>query len=257
MRENGTPLYQAPDGDIIASAYARLAGTIAGEEGDWVCLQVGSEARGMRVWCRREQLAFGGDTENVRCGFPGYEVDFEERFSDILNRYMTGLKQPFPREYEAEGYPASLWLVALLPDGRYLAEVNGDTVGEISPEAFSAILPPEPYRPNGELEEKVVQLTEEELEALLATAGEAESPDQTLPQSTSGVSAEENAECPPDTELYYNPYGGMYYHADPNCPSVSPEWLPLRGTVTYAQLNEPAYRTLHPCKKCRPPERKR
>ena len=60
----------------------------------------------------------------------------------------------------------------------------------------------------------------------------------------------------PAMQLYYNAAGrGSYYHVDPNCSSMSPEWLPLTASFPYASLDDPSYRTLKPCKKCHAPER--
>ena len=56
-----------------------------------------------------------------------------------------------------------------------------------------------------------------------------------------------------DTVLYYNPTGGKYYHADPNCSSINKRYLPLAGSLTYAQLDDPEYTFLTPCKHCNPP----
>lgn len=36
-----------------------------------------------------------------------------------------------------------------------------------------------------------------------------------------------NADASADSGFFYNPQGGRYYHADPNCASVSEEYLPL------------------------------
>ncbi len=56
---------------------------------------------------------------------------------------------------------------------------------------------------------------------------------------------------PPDTKLYYNPDGGKYYHADPNCQSIKPEFLPLSGSFLYKELGE--HSNLVPCLKCGAP----
>ncbi len=56
--------------------------------------------------------------------------------------------------------------------------------------------------------------------------------------------------------LYYNPDGGTFYHADPNCPSVDEKYRPLSGTFTYGQINEPAYANLKVCQRCAAPMRK-
>ena len=54
--------------------------------------------------------------------------------------------------------------------------------------------------------------------------------------------------------LYYNPNGGKYYHANQNCPSINKRYLPLKDSLTYAQLDEPQYAYLKPCSRCKPPE---
>ena len=57
-----------------------------------------------------------------------------------------------------------------------------------------------------------------------------------------------------DTPIYYNPNGGQYYHADQNCRSIKDRFLPLQGIITYAELDDPQYDKLTPCKHCDPPE---
>ena len=59
---------------------------------------------------------------------------------------------------------------------------------------------------------------------------------------------------PLDSILYYNPNGGKYYHANQNCPSINKRYLPLKDSLTYAQLDEPQYAYLKPCSRCKPPE---
>ena len=56
---------------------------------------------------------------------------------------------------------------------------------------------------------------------------------------------------PPSTKLYYNPNGGSYYHADPECESVRKEYLPLAGSFLYSELGE--HKNLQPCLKCGAP----
>lgn len=58
---------------------------------------------------------------------------------------------------------------------------------------------------------------------------------------------------PADAVLYYNPNGGQYYHADQNCSSIKNRFLPLQGSMTYAELDDPAFSALTPCKHCKPP----
>ena len=57
------------------------------------------------------------------------------------------------------------------------------------------------------------------------------------------------------TVLYYHPDGGEYYHLDPNCRSVHPNYLPLEGMFTYAQVNGEPYAALEPCNVCGAPQR--
>jgi len=60
---------------------------------------------------------------------------------------------------------------------------------------------------------------------------------------------------PPDsTVLYYNPNGGKYYHADPECEAVNEKYLPM-ATFTYGEINDAPYSALTPCLKCNAPSR--
>ncbi len=58
-----------------------------------------------------------------------------------------------------------------------------------------------------------------------------------------------------DRELYYNPEGGSYYHADQYCSSVRDKFLPL-SAFAYSQLDSGEFLDLTPCQKCQPPRRK-
>ena len=58
-----------------------------------------------------------------------------------------------------------------------------------------------------------------------------------------------------DRELYYNPVGGSYYHADQYCNSVKSKYLPLEP-FTYVELDKGEFLGLDPCTKCQPPRRK-
>ncbi len=64
-------------------------------------------------------------------------------------------------------------------------------------------------------------------------------------------------EYPEDSlALYYNPDRGQYYHLDQNCRSIKDRYLPLKGVMTYGELDDAAYQKLTPCKSCNPPIRK-
>lgn len=58
-----------------------------------------------------------------------------------------------------------------------------------------------------------------------------------------------------DTQLYYNPEGGTYYHSDANCSDVKAKFLPLSG-FTYGQLEDDTFASLTRCPACAPPMRK-
>ena len=62
----------------------------------------------------------------------------------------------------------------------------------------------------------------------------------------------------PDAELalYFNPDGGQYYHLDRRCPSIRDRFLPLKGELSYAALDDPEFLKLTPCKHCGPPLRR-
>lgn len=54
--------------------------------------------------------------------------------------------------------------------------------------------------------------------------------------------------------VYFNPLGGKRYHADPNCPSVSPEYWPL-SPIPFKEINRKEYRNLLQCAACNAPDR--
>ncbi len=64
-------------------------------------------------------------------------------------------------------------------------------------------------------------------------------------------------EIPDDNlALYFNPTGGKNYHLDARCPGVKDRYLPLKGELTYAQLDDAEFAKLTPCPYCNPPERR-
>ncbi|MHC1786363.1 MAG: L,D-transpeptidase [Christensenellales bacterium] len=58
---------------------------------------------------------------------------------------------------------------------------------------------------------------------------------------------------PDDLMLYFNPDNGQYYHSDQNCPSIRDRFLPLKGSFTYAELEDAEHGRLSPCTSCNPP----
>lgn len=61
---------------------------------------------------------------------------------------------------------------------------------------------------------------------------------------------------PDDMLLYFNPTGGKYFHSDDRCSSIKSRYLPLKGSFTYAQLDDSEHQQFTPCKYCNPPLRK-
>lgn len=68
--------------------------------------------------------------------------------------------------------------------------------------------------------------------------------------------AEETPETAMDTVLYYVPEGGEYYHADQNCKRINEKFLPMKGSFTYAELEDEPYKDLMPCEICGAPLRR-
>ena len=73
---------------------------------------------------------------------------------------------------------------------------------------------------------------------------------------TASETAEETPEAAENTMLYYCPEGGEYYHADQNCQRVNEKFLPLKGSFTYGELENEAYKDLQPCNICGAPLRR-
>ncbi len=59
----------------------------------------------------------------------------------------------------------------------------------------------------------------------------------------------------PSLVLYYNPDGGVKYHANPECPTLDQRYRPLTHSFYYSQLDEAPYSKLIPCTSCDAPAR--
>ena len=53
-----------------------------------------------------------------------------------------------------------------------------------------------------------------------------------------------------ETVYYINPNGGMYYHLDPNCPTVHPKYRPLPVSMTKEELEQLEGNVYSPCNVC-------
>ena len=90
----------------------------------------------------------------------------------------------------------------------------------------------------------------------LATWEPAEETPDFQPTPEPGETADTTADSITDsTLLYYNPEGGSFYHLDPDCRRVHPNFRPLEACFTVAELNDEAYRDLEPCAVCGAPLR--
>ena len=76
-----------------------------------------------------------------------------------------------------------------------------------------------------------------------------------MPEATADSPETKQAPAEADLLLYWNPEGGRFYHADPECKSVHPKFLPLTASFLYAEVNEETYRGLEPCGVCGAPQR--
>ena len=126
-----TPLYAAPDGDVLAYCYTRVPMVVISESGDWREVQLGSDADGLRCWVRAADLAFGADTENVVCTFPTHRA---------VDRVQEAVS--FGGKVLAREDGTAWWIIGVLPNGDYLMMYAGDEemfVGTAPASAFSAI----------------------------------------------------------------------------------------------------------------------
>ena len=107
----------------------------------------------MHAWFTRDTLAFGAETEEIRCGFPDYWCgEWKSDLTTVLNEHLTGLDEPFQDDPSEDPYAETAWLIAQMTDGSFLAEINEDLVQTIPAGAFTKILPPQEYAPAYEYE---------------------------------------------------------------------------------------------------------
>lgn len=126
-----TPLYAAPDGDVLAYCYTRVPMVVISESGDWREVQLGGDADGLRCWVRAADLAFGADTENVVCTFPTH------RAVDRVQKAVS-----FSGKARALEDGTAWWIIGILPNGDYLMMYAGDEemfVGTAPASAFSEL----------------------------------------------------------------------------------------------------------------------
>lgn len=137
---DGTPLYTKPDGEVMALCYTRVPGVIVSQTDEWIELQIGHEAWGLRAWARAEDLAFGGQTETVRCTFPSYDEFYEDEDEPVEGMALDG------SVIQLDCSEHNPWLIGKTPDGSWLVLLNGEgnekgMVCTVSEQAFANVRP--------------------------------------------------------------------------------------------------------------------
>ena len=132
VRTDHTPMLDSPGGEPVAACFARLTGRILQRENGYVYLQIGKEKTGLTGWFAENDLAFGADIEDVRCGFPAHSK--EDCRSGYLRGVLRGTEQLTP-----EDVLLPVWLVGRLPDGGWLVQVSNDYIFTAPEDAFREI----------------------------------------------------------------------------------------------------------------------
>lgn len=131
-KADGVPVYDAPGGNVLGSAYARLVGTVVSEADGWVQLLIGDAERGAKLWFRAEDMAFGDEVNQLHCGFPSFDIAEDWDAEQALPGVTEALQGD------------ELWtlqLVAQTPDGGWLVLVNEDFVIEGRADGFIDVGP--------------------------------------------------------------------------------------------------------------------
>ena len=134
VRSDGTPMWESPNGKLLATCYARLTGRIIQHENGYVQLQIGSEEYGMVGWFEEDDLAFGMDIEAVRCGFPSHSEEDCNR--DYLVHVLNDVDLA-----EFTNTTCLVWLIGEKPEGNWLVQLNVETVCTASADSFRNIGP--------------------------------------------------------------------------------------------------------------------
>ena len=134
VKTEGAALYDAPDGDVLASCFCRLPGRVLEQAEGWTQLLIGSEELGLAGWFRTEDLAFGAEMENVVCSFPRFDHSLLEDTA-FAAEICEQLKDNF-RSF-------TFWLIGKTPDDDWLMLIDGKLVRTVSPELVG---PTEPTR---------------------------------------------------------------------------------------------------------------
>lgn len=134
-RGDGTLMYTVPNGERFAECYARTAGRITAQDGEWVCLRIGDDESGMDGWFKKDDLAFGAEVNTAVCGYPYYENDlYDDKATADLTRALTGCCL-------AASDIDTVWLIGRLSGGGWLVQVNQTHICTAKEDAFFGIGP--------------------------------------------------------------------------------------------------------------------
>ena len=129
---DGVPIYEAPAGNVLGRAYARLVGVVVSEQDGWVQLLIGDASRGMKAWFRTEDMLFSDEVNRLNCGFPSFDIT--ENWN--AEQAMPGITEMLGGE--------AIWgmqLIAGTEDGGWLVLINEDFVIEGRAEGFIDVGP--------------------------------------------------------------------------------------------------------------------
>ena len=124
VKSESAPLYDSPDGTVLAGCFLRLPGRILEQRDHWTQLQIGSEELGMKGWFRTEDLAFGAETENVVCSFPSFD---HEGLKD------NPLTADICRRLDEDFWGLEFWLIGRTPAGDWLLLIDQRLTCTLSP----------------------------------------------------------------------------------------------------------------------------
>lgn len=115
-----TPIYAQPEGEQIALCYARVPGTVLAQENGWTKIQLGHAKQGMTVWARDKDLAFGAETEGIRCTFPSFDSFYKDEDEPKFAEKMDG------SIIQLDCSEHTPWLIGKRADGRWLVMLYGE-----------------------------------------------------------------------------------------------------------------------------------
>mgnify|MGYP004642275953 CR=1 FL=1 len=111
-----TPIYAKPDGEVLALCYTRVPGILLSQTDAWFEMQLGSKEQGLTVWAKKEDFAFGRQTDAVPCTFPSFDVTDGPAVATKLDGNVV----------QFDRYEDAPWLIGKTPEGKWLIMLNGE-----------------------------------------------------------------------------------------------------------------------------------